>query len=473
MGNLNQTFMKHFTLFLAALALSTSVVYAQEPTTEQTATEQTTVQPEGKVIQNQNIENYRRSSLYSVLVKHTDAKYGSDIEAAFLATPVPDKFNDHNLSVRTFESTAKNKKVSEKARGTEKDPNVSGTASFIAANDVARGMISKWFNRNPETGALDFELIKERAYYDASALAIQEADASAAGRKMLVDAGPDLIGKTFLVVNDITFVDKGEQSAKAAKGIAIFGAIAGALLGSDEIANAAVAVAGAVNEIDGFRVNITSYLYRLKWDEEIANTLYSSYWVDAAAPDASKKANYESSDLFKLEFVGHTNTSAGITTSKSFDKRSHGELLNIVCTRALDKSIVELQRAYDEFKVNTPIMSVNQETKQVEVKIGLKEGVNAKSRYEVLMVDESKGYRTDKRVGMLKPGANKIWDNRFGALEEAAMIEQAKAAGEISKDAKDADGEGGNVNLTSTTFDIIEGANKIFEGMLIREVRIK
>ena len=33
-----------------------------------------------------------------------------------------------------------------------------------------------------------------------------------------------------------------------------------------------------VNEIDGFSVNITSYLYRLDWNDEVAGTFYVLYW---------------------------------------------------------------------------------------------------------------------------------------------------------------------------------------------------
>ncbi|MBQ7856029.1 MAG: hypothetical protein IJ348_02790 [Alistipes sp.] len=460
--------MKKFNLMLLAVVCGVTPLFAQENVESTPAA--TEVQEEGKVLKSENIENYRRSSLYSVLVKHSDAKYGEVIDSVFMVMPTPDKFNNHDLAVKSFESSAKNKKVPEKKRGTDKDPNVESTAQFIQENDVARALVSKWFNRDAATGALDMELIKERAYYDASASAIQEADASGAGRAVLVDAGPDLIGKTFMLVNDITFVDKGEQSAKAATGVKIFGAIAGALIGAD-LSGITDTVGDAVNEIDGFKVNVITYLYRLKWNEEVANTLYESYWVDASAPDAEKKAAYEQSDLFQMEYVGHSFASGGVTTSKTFSKKSHGEQMAVACTRAIDKAIVNLQRAYDEFKVNTPIFAVNQDTKQVEVKIGLKEGVNSKSRYEVLMVDESKGYREYKRVGMLKPVADKIWDNRFGALEEAEMLKQAEAAGEKVK--KEADGEeSGNVYLTSTTFDIIEGAGNIYEGMLIREVRI-
>ena len=59
------------------------------------------------------IGKYRRSSLYTVLMKHSAFKYGEAIDSAFMAMPTPDKFNCHDLAVKSFESSAvKQKKKS-------------------------------------------------------------------------------------------------------------------------------------------------------------------------------------------------------------------------------------------------------------------------------------------------------------------------------------------------------------------------
>lgn len=53
--------------------------------------------------------------------------------------------------------------------------------------------------------------------------------------------------------------------------------------------------------------------------------------------------------------------------------------------------------------------------------IGLKEGVTEKSRFEVLEAELSKeGKMTYKRVGVIQPKENLIWDNRYMASEEQA-----------------------------------------------------
>ena len=252
-------------------------------------------------------------------------------------------------------------------------------------------------------------------------------------------------------------------------------------------------IGSIANEIAGYKVNIISYLYRLDWNEELLDQFLTEYWIDASNPDPAKKAAFEASDLFSLSYVGYTMTSAENVSSKTFSQKPLQEQFLKVCTRALDKAIVELQREYDEFKIKVPIYAMNEDG-TVSVKIGLKEGVTEKSAYEVLVKDMSSGVAEYVRVGMLKPVAGKIWDNRFGALEEAQMLEaDRKAAEEEAAESGAGTDEGteaaaeatiaeaeevteleeGNPYLDATVFEITSGANKIFPGMLIREVKIK
>ena len=40
---------------------------------------------------------YRRSSIYSILVSHSEQDFCDEIKEQFLAIPVPDKYNDHEI----------------------------------------------------------------------------------------------------------------------------------------------------------------------------------------------------------------------------------------------------------------------------------------------------------------------------------------------------------------------------------------
>lgn len=79
----------------------------------------------------------------------------------------------------------------------------------------------------------------------------------------------------------------------------------------------------------------------------------------------------------------------------------------------------------------------------------MKEDITQDSRYEVLeQVINDKGITSYKRVGVIKPVAGKIWDNRFMAVEEGAE----------------------NATLGFTTFEKVSGGD-FYPGMLIREIK--
>lgn len=441
--------MKKFLFFAIALSMAIGSVSAQEAT-----------EPEG----NGEMAKYRRSSLYSILIKHSSFPYAAEIDSAFMVMPIPDKFNDHNLEVRSFESSAVKMKKNGKAK---KKLNLQDTDNFLNTNDVAKALVAKWFLRDPENGGFDMSLIQERGFYDASQLDIATAEESTRGKSSLGDAGEALIGNTFVIVNDITFVDKGEKSARVAESISLIGKILSQATEDksyEEIGDVAAAI---TNEIDGFTVNITTYLYRLKWNDEVEGTFYKLYWINKGGSDDTRKEAFEKSDIFSVDYIGQTTTSASNLASKSLSSQSKGQQMLKVCTRAVDKSIVELQREYDEFKVNVPIYKISEDGDFVDVQIGLKEGINEKSKFEVLLpIEGENGKLTYDKVGMIQPLKDKIWDNRFGALEEAKAV-----AEEGSNDAEAANLEA--ASLTASTFKILSGANKIVPGCLVREVTIK
>jgi hypothetical protein len=415
------------------------------------------------------IQKYQRSSIYTVLIKHSETKQDSTISSVFLSLPTPDKFNNHDLSIKTIESSAQKAK---KKQSTKRDEvNMADIETFIKENDIPRQMVAKWFNRDHD-GNMDINLLSERGFYNAQLSDIVEAQNNAYGIMSLGDQGEKLIGKTFLLVNDITYADRGERSAKAATGLRIFGALAEAVTGVD-VTDTADAIAAGVNEIDGFGVNITSYLFQLEWNQDILNTLYSDLWLDKSITDQDIRQNriqaFNLSDIFSLTYLGSTSATKGLTTSKSFSKKSEDLQMAIACGRALDESIVKLQREFDQFKVNVPILSINSDEKTCEVAIGLKEGINEESKFEVLMqVEDEEGNISYDRIGTIEPIPGQIWDNRMGALE---IAEAYAADGEKVK--QDEDSAEGNAYLKATTFKITTGADRIYPGCLVQEIKIK
>ena len=380
-----------------------------------------------------NKENrYRRLSLCNILVKHDNEKFADEIEQQFLKIPVSEQYNDHNLSVRVVN-------VNEKLKGDDE------ITTFVRRNDMGSRLVGKWFNRNMLTGKCDMELVKARGLYDASAFDHELAARSPRGKAMLEDAGEDLIGNTYLLMHEITYIDKAKRSA-------MWGAIGGALMGglmayaggsSQDVSNMMKNTSDIISSYKGFSVKITSRLYRLVWDDDISSEFYTQYY--AAADDDQKRNAFEDNrDKFKVEYIGNVVSKGGRTSFLGINEEEPELMIRKACQRALDENVADLQKKYEQFRIKAPVTSVDP---TITAQIGLKEGVTPNSKYEVLEVQDDNGKIKYKRIAVIKPVASKIWDNRFMAVEEGAV----------------------GADLGATTF-IKSSGGDIYPGCLIREI---
>lgn len=387
--------------------------------------------------QEDNVD-YRRSSIYSILINHTDQKLSDEIKEVFLQIPVPDKFNDHNLSVKVINMEHKLSKA-----GSDKE-NTSVT-EFLRNNNVASRLVGRWFNRNSFTGECNMELVKERGLYNATEFDKQLAKRSARGMAMLQDAGEDLIGNTFVIVNDIRYIDK-NKGAKTAGGILkALGGIAQIATGFN-VSELTDKVGDMVETIKGFSVKINTFLYKLDWNDDIAALFYQEQY--AATPDNTKRMNFENARKnYKLKYVGKVESNGSATSFLGIKEDEPIVMVRKACQRAIDENIADLQHDYEEFRTMTPLVTAEPLTAY----IGMKEGLNAKSKFEVLEVVElENGKRKYERVGVVEPIANLIWDNRFMAVEEGAQ----------------------GATLGCTTFKRVSGKD-FAKGMLLREMTTK
>lgn len=386
---------------------------------------------EAAVSQTDSIRS-RRSSLCSIMVKHMEDKYAKEIEEQFLEIPIDEKFNDHNLSVRVAY-----------VNGTK--PSTDEITKFVEDNQIASRLVGRWFNRNKFTGECNLDLIKTRGLYDASAMDYELASKSVLGKAALEDAGEDLISHTYLMVNDITYIDKGKRSS-------IWGGVAGALLmagaiyaGVDkstaqDIGNLGNAV---VSSIKGFRVKIHSRLYRLVWDEPTSAHFYSNHYSQEGMSTDPTLFDKERGK-YRVEYVGDVISKGGTTSFLGINEDQPQLMIRKACTRAIDENVADLQKKYEQFRTKSPILSVNP---TITAQVGLKEGITSDSKFEVLERQIKDGKSIYKRVGIIKPVGNMIWDNRFMAAEEGAY----------------------GANLGSTTFKKVSGGD-FYPGMLIRQI---
>lgn len=388
--------------------------------------------------QTQDYDKYHRSSLYSILLKHPGKEFCNEMVEAFKAIPIPDKYNNHDLKIKVMEAPILKSLTKAEIEGSYRE----AIEKILARNKIGGRLVEKWFNRDKKTGAFNMELIIERGYYDASILDIKEAMSSKRGTALLADAGEELLSHTYVIVNDIRYADKETAKTAVAGGL-----MAISLLGNFfgiPVAVITDPISGITDNIAGFKVLVTSYLFRLDWNDEIAANFYTDMWMDTNSAETEKKQLFDSSmGNYKLHYIGCSTVFSGKTSLGGV--KSEKDMFLKVCTRAIDKSISDLQKSFDEFKVFSPLIS----TSPISAYIGLKEGVDKDSRYEVLekILDEN-GKTTYTRVGIIKPQKDKIWDNRFMAADD-------KEAGS---------------ELSYTTFTKVSGGDFV-PGMLIREIK--
>lgn len=429
--------------------------------------------------------NYRRSSLTLFLLEEDKMPQKEVIIDAFATAPCPDKFNDHNLPVRSFDvdaltiEEADNAAFQQAVNLTTNTPAADGAApkkksggSFmsglmkgaaseatggtigtatkeefaIKANkyfleqNVAKQVLDKWFLAQDSTGAPVFtiDVVNERGLYGASQSEIEKAKSSVLGMELLKSAGMELLNNSFVVACRYRYMSKDElvkMIDDAATAIAAAIDNQYAMLAVKASMLAVKASLGA-----GYYVVTNSYLYQLNWNDEVANSVWN-VWDNYDA--------YKALDVAKLKYIGNesawANVKAGIFTDKS-----ETELIRIATINSTDAVIAKLEKKYDVFKTKTPLM-VDPESGVMTAFVGTKEGLKPKDKFEVLEKMENPETKviTYKRKGVISVAKDKtqIWDNRYMADQEPDH----------------------NVDVKATTF---EGNSKdFFSGMLIRQIK--
>lgn len=375
---------------------------------------------------------YRRPSMYSVLVSRTDQEHSAKIIDEFYNIETPSQYNNHDLSIKV---------VTVPKKGTGE----SDIDNWLKENAIASRLIGKWFDRDIFTGECSLDLVKHRGLYNATEFDKELAARSARGIAMLEDAGEDLIGNTFVLVHEASYIDHGKRSKVAGGILRGLGLLAGVALGSQSLVDMGDNLGSITESIKGFKVKFHTRLYRLVWDDEASKIFYTQMWTQK--PDEKKKVAFEDGrDTFRLEYIGEV-TSSGSNTSFLGISEKHPEIMvRKACTRAIDDNIRDLQSNFEVFRVKSPITAVRDGV--IDVPIGMKEGINADSEYEVLEAVEKKGKISYNRIGTVKPITGKIWDNRYMAVEEGAP----------------------GAELSCTTFKITSGHN-IEVGHFIRQLK--
>ena len=363
---------------------------------------------------------------------------------------------------------------------------------YLSNTKFANQLIAKWFNakdKKQEGSHYDLSLIQERGLYNASELDVMRASEATRKWAILKDAGMELIPHTFVSFTQFEIIDgrkyqERQNSSDAGKDAS---KMVGKMFGKSQ---------DYMNDLNkdieaktaGYYITSTTYLFQLEWTNETQEKFINEYW-DA---DLSKLMN---SDDFSLKYLGYKRNTVNTTESVmgkgkqlignifkeaisgalastlrgktdaeiKAERRSRHETTRQTMTlqmteqsliRSIDATYLALQKAHEEFKVKTPLIEVKKNN--ITAFIGLKEGVTAKTEFEVLerTYNKKKEIYEYKKVGKLKVDKKRIWDNRYTLIDEGSNV--------IGKGKK------------ATTIDrtYLKGStNKIAPGMLLRQIK--
>lgn len=409
------------------------------------------------------LSTYHRSSLIVMPFVHMQDSFATEVANAALTMPFPDRYdqlqyfdNRENLLVKLDDHC--NYKQA-------KDTSYYHTyTNALNSTQMAKSIVAAWFNYSPDYG-FNTEYIAQKGHYDASVLAKEMAAGTIQGQVNLADASDELISKTFVLVNDMAYIDHAARAevvnvvtegikdlcnevasaaaevAKAAKGWGFIGdlisATSSAVEGVAKLTGLGTDLVQTTNEllnIEGFAVLECTYLYQLDWSPEVQNKFYSDYYTETA--DAERIAAFwADTTTFRMKYVGMLPTTTNNATAFHAGKYAHlsqEEQITITCSRTLDDAINNLQTKFADFRVYTPITAIatnaKGKTTGIIAPIGMKEGVSSKKQYNIMQCTLNKDGRTVYTLVDANVKADgKIWDNRYGVSEEEKTAEEAAA----------------------------------------------
>lgn len=345
---------------------------------------------------------------------------------------------------------------------------------YLKDSKFANKLIAKWFNakeKKIDGSHYDLSLVQERGLYNATELDVLRASETARKWAVLQDAGMELLSNTYVSFTEFEIIDgknykqrlhnsnSGKQASK----------ITGALFGKSQSEMEEIHLDEEA-ETAGYYITSTTYLFKLEWTEKELEKFISEYWES----DLSKLMNSndftltyldceyttvkniedvrgKGKNMLKSMFKDAVKSSLAINLGGKTEEQVRDErreeyeadrqdqtllMTEQSLIRSIDATYVDLTNDFEDFKVKAPLIDV--EKNKITAFIGMKEGVNEKTQFEVLerTYNEKKGVYGYKRVGKLGVDKKRIWDNRYTLVDNEAkgkeLIDRTYLTGNIN-----------------------------------------
>ena len=253
--------------------------------------------------QEAEMPKYQRSSLHTVLLTTVEptaegaGDFTAQLDEAWQSYPFPAKYDQHSIALTTADGGAPKAGLLgliEKFKGgfenlsledakalleQLKSPKayqeelVKTVTELVANEKIGNQLMRKWWNIQDD-GSCDFNLIRERAFYNASQAAIAEQQFADRGVEAIFDQGQGLIANTFVTFSKLSMYNN-EPIAAFIRDLMMY---IGGMLPSPANIPFTVGANAAYNEMkDGKTAKTTTALYQLVWDEQVKADFYAMF----------------------------------------------------------------------------------------------------------------------------------------------------------------------------------------------------
>lgn len=354
--------------------------------------------------QNNFSSNYDRSSITTIYLNREQNKYDSKLSEAAQNATVYDKFDDHNLEIRSVYCKLPNLLTSLNLTGNNNKHSIDKSIeNVLQENKIPNLMILKWWDVD-ENGNFSTSLIEKRGIYNATDIDFNVAGISKRGISMLKDSGEKLIENSYILTVDFHEVRTMKEVYNA-----------------QDAANKKTAEKNdekfiPVNRTKtGYQGYALVSIFKIDWND----TLNYEIWTSPYYNSNKNQFNIDQilSKKFPLSSLARFNVQADGSQYKDPSKNPTNTLLSDdqlfvqMYNDAVTNTLIEAPKELEAFRVKTGLIS----RKPLKAKIGKKEGLSVDQRYFVWENKmNKKGDIIKKRKGVIR--VKKISDNRQSQL---------------------------------------------------------
>ena len=249
------------------------------------------------------------------------------------------------------------------------------------SDEVAHQLVEKWWSIGPEGTVSDTLLFRLACY---SATQNQAGDAAqttlGAQQQLFNELADATMANTYITFSKLDFYNNEPIAAFTRDVMKLIAGFTAALSPIPGVYEAALLAAEATYEgmKEGYSAYTNNLLYRLEWNDSIANEFYS-IWKDGSHIDMDKFKAMK----FNLVYVGNTAANVNCYVKKEDKGKGAEHMVNKTIHKALNKQFANLQRDFEEFRPMVPVLGLDAKG-GIIADMGTKEDVKVGDKFNLL-----------------------------------------------------------------------------------------